>query len=42
MGHTIIVSSISLESVFFAVINYLPITIMEEVVLWTTKKARVA
>ena len=29
MGHIIIASSISLESVFFAVINYLSITIME-------------
>lgn len=28
-GHMIIASSISLESVFFAVINYLSITIME-------------
>lgn len=28
-GHIIIASSISLESVFFAVINYLSITIME-------------
>ena len=29
MGHIIIASSISLETAFFAVINYLSITIME-------------